>query len=177
MRSNQISCVLKKDKFTKDVFLGCFPIDRLPQIKNGRRRGDIAFIVNSDPHNKPGQHWLAVYISSTVVVFFDSLAQPAWTYSTKLESIIRRQNNRKVWTVGIPLQSVYSNLCGQYCVFAIQTMARTGRPIDILRPFTVNTLANDRLMMRRFHQLIRRFSNCNLRRSQAQISTKPIAFI
>lgn len=48
-------------------FMGVIAADQIPQlaarIPKGARR--ISFIMNLDPANKPGTHWVAVYIDST----------------------------------------------------------------------------------------------------------------
>jgi hypothetical protein len=42
-------------------------------------RGDLAAVVNTDPHTEPGRHWVAFLIDSQrgkTVEYFDSLGQP-----------------------------------------------------------------------------------------------------
>lgn len=63
-------------------FLGTISHDEikskiLPQIKPKSRGG---FVINTDPHNKPGEHWLAVYFDGrpggdATIEFFDSFAE------------------------------------------------------------------------------------------------------
>lgn len=49
-------------------FVGVFPFDKLPSLKNGQ-----SAILNTDPHDKPGEHWVAIYRKSkTQFYFFDS---------------------------------------------------------------------------------------------------------
>jgi hypothetical protein len=54
-----VEIILKKDKFTKDIFGGALACDELPV----RPPFPSCYIINTDPRNKPGQHWLALYVN------------------------------------------------------------------------------------------------------------------
>ena len=54
---------------------GCNPIDRVKFKPNTFQ------IVNTDPHNKPGTHWLGVYQTRNKVYVFDS-------YGRKIPSLV-----------------------------------------------------------------------------------------
>ena len=41
-------------------FLGVFSCDRLPIVS----QLPCSLIMNTDPHDKPGQHWVAIYINA-----------------------------------------------------------------------------------------------------------------
>jgi hypothetical protein len=57
MNSLQNMNILKNDPFTKTVFTDVLPSDRLPrEIRKRPRR----YILNTDPSDKPGAHWVAV---------------------------------------------------------------------------------------------------------------------
>ena len=60
MNSLEILNILKSDAFTKTVFTDVLPSDRLPGRIQTRSRG---FIVNTDPADKPGTHWLVIFIT------------------------------------------------------------------------------------------------------------------
>jgi hypothetical protein len=49
--------ILKNDPFTKTVFTDVLPSNRLPREIRKRPRG---YILNTDPSDKPGSHWVAV---------------------------------------------------------------------------------------------------------------------
>lgn len=49
-------------------FKGVFPYDVLPKLKNGQ-----SAIINTDAHDKPGTHWVAIYKKGkNLYYFFDS---------------------------------------------------------------------------------------------------------
>lgn len=55
-------------------FKGVFPYDVMPKIKRGE-----SVILNTDSHDKPGEHWTSIYRkSNTQYYFFDSYGRE-WT--------------------------------------------------------------------------------------------------
>ena len=86
----------KKLSFIRE-YMGTFPCDRLPRVA----KYPAALILNTHPSNKPGEHWVAVYIDSKKTgIYFDPYGfEPllaefknflddnclnGWTYSTKI---------------------------------------------------------------------------------------------
>ena len=61
MNTLQILNILKNDPFTKSVFTDVLPSDRLPNQIQKKPRG---FILNVDPSNGPGTHWIAIYFTA-----------------------------------------------------------------------------------------------------------------
>lgn len=45
---------------------GVWPVDRV------KLKPNMAYIVNTDPHDKPGEHWIAVWTSATRAYIYDS---------------------------------------------------------------------------------------------------------
>ena len=60
MDSRQLLTVLKADCETKRYLGGVYPADRLP----AEVRHPSVFIVNTDENNRPGTHWIAIYINT-----------------------------------------------------------------------------------------------------------------
>lgn len=49
-------------------FKGAYPCDRIPKLNSGE-----SVIVNTDPHNKPGEHWTGLYCDGDdKYLFYDS---------------------------------------------------------------------------------------------------------
>jgi len=61
------------------------------QIKNGKTK--IGVIFNTDPHNKPGQHWISLFINikKKMIFFFDSNGTRAPREIMKLVDRIKKQ--------------------------------------------------------------------------------------
>jgi hypothetical protein len=59
MNSRQIDQLLRKNRFTKKIFLGVFASDKIPQkIKNF----PACFVANTDPSGQRGEHWVAYWV-------------------------------------------------------------------------------------------------------------------
>ena len=94
-------------------WLGVYARDELPILTNMQR--PFALVFNTDPHNKPGKHWLAIYgPTNGPIELFDSFGMPpsyyqlsnSFTYST------------------VSFQSYTSDLCGNYTIYFIYNRAR-----------------------------------------------------
>jgi hypothetical protein len=88
-------------------WLGVFARDELPDLANERR--PFALVLNTDPHDAPGEHWLAIYAPTDgPLELFDSFGLPPSAYG--LDSLAPRHSRR-------PFQSYSSSLCGKYCIY------------------------------------------------------------
>ena len=56
----QLDYLARDDPQLKPVFYGTVACDRLP--KSPVKTQPQGYIVNTDPHDQPGQHWLAVLV-------------------------------------------------------------------------------------------------------------------
>ena len=68
MNEIELEEVLRKNIWVKLV--GVFPRDILPQPIDG------AYVINTDPHYKPSQHWVAMYLNGGRGEYYDSLGLP-----------------------------------------------------------------------------------------------------
>lgn len=62
-------------------YVGCIAHDEIPTriIPQVRPCSDFGFVINTDPHDKPGEHWQSVFVSNSplskgTVEFYDSYA-------------------------------------------------------------------------------------------------------
>ena len=69
MNTFQLAQVLTKDPFTKGSFSGVYACDELTSIEINEY--PKSFVVNTDPMELPGTHWIAIYFA------FDSLNSKA----------------------------------------------------------------------------------------------------
>ena len=94
-------------------WLGVFARDELPDLVHVQR--PFALIFNTDSHDKPGQHWLAIYgPSDAPLEFFDSFGMPPSYYGFSISFIYSC----------ISLQSFSSALCGNYTIYFIYHRSR-----------------------------------------------------
>ena len=117
MRTKQLLKALQFHRETKDIFLGVYARNTLPRTIPRRKK--VALIVNTDPADKPGQHWCAFYFTPTCVYFFDSYGNPPHTKS--FHRLMQCRRYRKVF--GRRIQG-NARVCGHYCMYFILAMAR-----------------------------------------------------
>lgn len=102
---------LAKHRARDVTFLGVFPKDRLP----ARIPSNPSLLVaNTDDHNKPGEHWIAIYFNpyNQHAEYFDSFGEPPLAeFQTYMLMHAKRVafNERQI-------QSVMSAFCGHYVV-------------------------------------------------------------
>ena len=93
MNTLEIDHVLKTHPCTINVFKGVYARNRLPR----RLNVPSALIGNMDPDDRPGTHWVALYIDANSREYYDPTGRPpllrayvnfmnkhctSWTYNT-----------------------------------------------------------------------------------------------
>lgn len=111
MDNRQISSVLSRHAKARRVFIGCFPSDMIPL----NDRYPYAMVVNTDSSARKGRHWIAIYVPSpSTAEYFDSFGMEAnKNIKNYLKNflIVRRSNKM--------LQSIFTDVCGMYCIYFI----------------------------------------------------------
>ena len=73
MNSREIERALRREFSTKDLFVGVFAADQLPQEKEF----PVGYIANTDASGQSGEHWLAFFCEKGVIECFDSFGAKA----------------------------------------------------------------------------------------------------
>lgn len=100
------------------------------EINKGK--SDIGIIFNLDPHDKPGSHWVSMYISipKKEICYFDSYGDKMPRRINKLAQRIQSQSLNKGETYKIKENKVrhqYSDSeCGMYCLYFIKSLLEGG---------------------------------------------------
>lgn len=118
MNSKDIFANLKTHSSTKKFFFGIYPFDKLPNINKVRElnknKKEIYLVVNTDPANKPGEHWFALCIQNNLKgdvpnEYFDS-------YGRKPDKkIVQYLENFLIFSTQ-PIQNNLTTTCGQWCM-------------------------------------------------------------
>ena len=99
------------------------------QIKEGKTK--IGFIFNTDPHNKPGEHWISMFINikNKQIFFFDSVGNTAPKEIKDFVEKVKMQGkniNPKInftYDENHPVEHQYGNTeCGIYSIYFIVHM-------------------------------------------------------
>ena len=95
----------------------------MKHVKNGKPK--IGVVFNTDPHDKPGEHWVSLFIDvrARVIFFFDSTGDPPQRRIRKFMKMVREQGESN----GIPFKEYINDIhhqtndseCGVYCIFMI----------------------------------------------------------
>lgn len=108
MYTNQLVEHAKSMKINN--FIGVFALDKLPKHT---LPPPSRFIVNSNTHNLPGEHWIAVsYENGGIVRAFDPLGV---YYPTKLVHYLANSSRQIVFNRTM-YQNPLTRTCGQHCL-------------------------------------------------------------
>ena len=116
-------------------FDGVFGVDNLPKDPH-------LLVCNTDPSDKPGLHWIAIYIENGRGDFFDS-------FGRRPNADFERYMNRHCssWNFNDKqLQSVVNKLCGYYCIYFCILRSRDVDMCKIVRSFSSDNGLNDALV-------------------------------
>ena len=137
MDTQTINQLLKNTKY----FIGTFACDLLPS----RFKKPALFVVNTDPSNRPGEHWIALFINSNGKgEYFDSFGLPPLN-----ENII------KFLLINCPngflynprtLQCLKCITCGHYCVVYVKLRSIGKTFCNFISLFTTNTFKNEKIV-------------------------------
>lgn len=110
------------------VFYGTVACDKLPSVL--MKEGATAYIVNTDPHDEPGKHWIALWTEGNVCEIMDSYALSLDVYGTAapLQEWMDRQFKYQMRS-GKSLQSLFSQSCGDYALMFLVDRAE-GRSMN-----------------------------------------------
>lgn len=178
MNTAQIDCILNAVPTTEDTFLACLPKDALSdyvrEVQDRLvKKETSSFVVNTDAGNRPGEHWLAINIDGETgrVEWFDSYGFPPDFYGDEfvrfIDTIVGKQ---AVWVNKFMLQSLTSNVCGEYAIAYVFLRSLGMTPNNIVDMFSArNPLENDRTVV----DILRKLANshtlsarCNLHRTR-----------
>ena len=104
-----------------------------------------SFVVNTAPMKLPGIHWIAIYFNEQMKgEFFDSYGRPIH-YNKHFLDFMNR--NAVEWEHNkIQLQSAFSTVCGQYCIYFLYHRCRKRSMPTIVNSFANDKLRNDQLV-------------------------------
>lgn len=111
MNTSEILAILKSDQAVEQIFLGVFPLDLLPKITNL----PAALVVNLDPSDKPGSHWVCLYFANNgVCEYFDSYGRKPY----ELKAYIIANSTNYVFN-NVQVQRILTSTCGQMCIYVL----------------------------------------------------------
>ena len=131
--TEQLSYLAKQDPYLAPIFAGVFAADQLAGLPEQWKKR--AYIVNTDPIDKPGSHWLAIFTEKHTCEIFDSYGLPLNWYkpSDVVEWVCEHFAN--INSNAVTLQEMNSQSCGQYALMYLKAKARGQSMQDFISLF------------------------------------------
>ena len=132
-------------------FNGVYSRYNLPKIT---KKG--AYVINLDKYENAGTHWIALFIKTNEVIYFDSFGIEhipkeinKFIRSKELGSAVG--NNKKIKANIFRIQAYDSIMCGYFCIEFINYMLKGKTLLDYTNLFSPNDFKkNDRVIKRIF---------------------------
>ena len=104
-------------------------------------------IINLDDGVGEGTHWVATFIKSNIINYFDSFSLPP-----PLEFVVyaKRLGMRFKYNSGYPIQNIHSVRCGYFCLYFLDEIPRKSF-YDCLKVFSLSdTQKNEKFIKKYF---------------------------
>lgn len=139
----------------KQLFAGCFARDGLPSTYK-----PLFYILNLDKATGPGTHWTMLNGAmnpSNKVYYFDPFGAPPFEKLKKFVPDEIGGNTVSMFYSEDVLQSMYSDMCGYYCIYmAYMELVKERTLMDVLlHDFTSDSKHNDRVVKQLFTSLVK----------------------
>ena len=143
MDGNALRRLVDSNDVVKRNFGGILPADGLDNktTSNSEQR---FYIVNTDPSNLPGSHWVAFGIGERVE-FFDSLGRAPNYYYDNFERFLIERGPSYTYNK-TRYQSSESESCGEFCLYYIALRTVDVSYETIVNSFRENVSLNDVLV-------------------------------
>ena len=121
-------------------FNGVYSRDNVPKIKKG------AYVINLDEYENTGTHWIALFVKTNEVIYFDS-----FDIEHTPKEINKFIGNKKIKANIFRIQAYDSIMCGYFCIEFINYMLKGKTLLDYTNLFSPNDFKkNDRIIKRIF---------------------------
>ena len=135
-------------------FYGVVPCCEIEQYKKHKV---VGLIVNTDPHNKPGRHWIALYKKGKTLNFFDSFGREMQDFAEPFASIMNDfAAGCKVKSNKMQYQNVFSDTCGRWTLYYILSKLCN---VEVFSGFTYDTDENEIELARRLKDIYEKINN------------------
>lgn len=150
---------LKKNKATKNNFVGVFPANKLPLVPIKVNVSKKCLIANTANDDHEGKHWVAFVITKNNVEYFDTLGGQSIDSNKHFKKFVKvNLKNRKLIYNKIKIQSSHTTLCGEYAGLFILFRCKNKSFDTFLKTFSNKKLmSNDYLALKLFDK---NFINC-----------------
>ena len=136
LSGDEINSILEE----KPNFIGCFARNELPQVSQ-----PCSFIVNTDPSDRSGSHWLAIVLRQETALYFDSFGLPI--LEPDIKNYLSQYYSYVIYNTEC-IQDTLSEYCGYYCAaFIKQVQSVEDFSIFVNKFSFINPKLNDKIVM------------------------------
>ena len=125
------------------IYKGTYSSDKIPVNK---RKYPQAFIVNTARNNSPGEHWIGLIIDERYCYFFDSFGNE--NLNVDILNKMKQFGFKRYLYNAQPIQSVFSENCGYFCIAFILSYIRKVPYNAFLNNFSTDVLSNNEICCR-----------------------------
>jgi len=141
MQSGTMREALEKQPLTRDFFKDVVAADMLPE----KEEQCGIYVVNTHPHQKPGEHWVTIEYASDHVKYFDPTGNPP--HETITHYLKKTKARPTIVYSAVRRQGIRAT-CGLYCMYQILTRTSAQHSLDV---FSTDYEFNDRLVYKLVH--------------------------
>lgn len=117
MNSNEINKIVKELKI--EPFLGVYAADELIEIEVYKRG---VLICNTNPSNQIGEHWIALCLSKSIIIYYDSLNTNF--YKSNFIQLFLEKHNKNFLRNNFQIQTLTSERCGIHSIVFCQVLSQ-----------------------------------------------------
>ena len=147
LSNHDINQALIKVPVVWNMYQGAIPHDHLSHLSVTL---PVMVVVNTDPHNLPGKHWISIYIDADRKgEVFDPLASPLSNHVIRFMNSWSRQwvSNSNMY------QHPLSHACGVFVLYHLTNGLCYPPPSALLQTLSANSVENE-IIMSAFYRCI-----------------------
>ena len=114
MNTNELRCALTRDRKIRERFIDVFALDEFKRFVARNTLLHGIYVCNDEVAEKSGNHWFLIYVEKDFINFVDSFARPPSFYHLTNELYAL---NKKLNVINRRVQSLLSDVCGEYSIF------------------------------------------------------------
>lgn len=155
MNNHEIESILSH--LLGDCFYGVWPCDQLHLLSHIKQR-PVFLVVNTDPADKPGEHWLALTLDKFGgASFFDSYGfPPIFQHYPKSILNFLKAHSSEIMYHSFQLQRIDSSVCGHHCIFYLCHRACGLSMVQTLKKYTTDVSKNDSMV----YNFVKKYQQC-----------------
>lgn len=154
MNNWEIDSLVRNNNDLKNIYIGTFSPNNLPQRKIGGKRA--ALILNLCRTKTGGCHWVAIYLTPKFAEYFDSSGLSSFKLDPLIVKFLKIQK-RKIKFNRVEIQGEKSSMCGEFSLTYLYCKVKGWSLNRFLKMFKRRQLdKNDSIIKRMFNKVFKK---------------------